>query len=64
MDGDRRRRGLTILEVAEYLSIGRSSAYELAQTGQLKAKRFGKNIRIRIKELERYEHESDSRADG
>lgn len=57
---DKRRRYMTVREVAEYLNIGRSSAYELVSTGELKAKKFGKkNVRVHIEELERYEQESD-----
>lgn len=63
MDG--RRRYLTILEVAEHLSIGRTSAYDLITSGQLKAKRFGKrSVRVHVDELERYERESDWREGG
>ena len=57
---DQRRRYLTVQEVADYLGIGRSSAYDLIKGGDLKAKRFGKkNVRVHIEELERYEGESE-----
>ena len=60
---DKRRRYMTVLEVAEYLSIARSSAYDLISSGDLKAKRFGKrNVRIHVEELQRYERESDWRS--
>ena len=57
---DKRRKYLTVREVAEYLNIGRSSAYELISDGKLRAKKFGKkNVRIHVSELERYERESN-----
>ena len=60
---DKRRRYLTVKEVAEYLSIARSTAYDLIPSGELKAKRFGKrNVRVHVEELRRYERESDWRA--
>ena len=53
---------MTVLEVAEYLSIARSTAYDLISSGELKAKRFGKRaIRVHIEDLQRYERESDWR---
>ncbi len=57
---DKRRSYMTVGEVAEHLSIGLSSAYDLISSGELKAKRFGKrNVRVHVDELERYERESD-----
>ena len=53
---------MTVLEVAEYLSIARSTAYDLISSGELKAKRFGKRaIRVHVEDLRRYERESDWR---
>ena len=37
---------LTVIEVAELLRIGRSSAYEAVRTGQIPSVRVGKLIRI------------------
>jgi excisionase family DNA binding protein len=37
---------LTMEEVAAYLRIGRSSAYELARTGMLPAIRLGRTLRV------------------
>jgi excisionase family DNA binding protein len=37
---------LTINEVATFLTIGRSSTYELIRTGRLPSVRFGRLIRI------------------
>ena len=60
---DKRRRYMTVLEVAEYLSIARSTAYDLISSGELKAKRFGKrSIRVHVEELQRYERDSDWRS--
>lgn len=59
---DGRRRYLTVTEVAGYLGIGRSSAYDLIGRGEIQAKRFGKrNVRVHIDELKRYEEECDWR---
>ncbi len=59
---DGRRKYMTIQEVADYLTIGRTSAYELISQGDIKAKRFGKkNVRVHVDELKRYEAESDWR---
>lgn len=63
MPDDQRRRYMTIQEVADHLSIGRTSAYKLITSGRLKAKRFGKSsVRVHLDELERYEREADWRA--
>lgn len=60
---DKRRRYLTVSEVADYLAISRSSAYDLISRGDLKAKRFAKrSLRVHVDELRRYENESDWRA--
>lgn len=62
---DKRKKYLTVKEVADHLSIPRSTAYDLVHGGGLKAKRFGKRtIRIHVDELERYERESTYRAGG
>jgi excisionase family DNA binding protein len=48
---------LTMKEVAERLSIGRTTAYKLVEDGDLKAKRIGTGrgtLRVRPVDLERY----------
>ncbi len=45
---------LTIEQLAQVLRIGRGSAYRLAQTGELRAIKIGRQIRIPKTELLRY----------
>ena len=41
-------------EVAGYLSISRSKAYRMMSCGQIPVVRFGKSVRVRIEDLERF----------
>lgn len=50
---------LSIDEVAERWGVSRGTVYNAVNDKKLKAKRFGKHIRIHFKEVERYEAESD-----
>ena len=62
---DKRKKYLTVREVADYFSIARSTAYDLISSGELEAKRFGKRtIRVHVDEVKRYERESVYRAGG
>lgn len=45
---------LTIEQLAQVLRIGRGSAYRLAQTGELRTIKIGRQIRIPKTELLRY----------
>lgn len=45
---------LTVEQLADVLHIGRGSAYRLVQTGELRAVRIGRQIRIPKAELLRY----------
>jgi len=45
---------LTVTEMAEFLRIGRSSAYELCHSNELPVVRIGKTIRIPKKGLEKW----------
>ena len=45
---------LTIEQLAQVLRIGRGSAYRLAQTGELRTIKIGRQIRIPKAELLRY----------
>ncbi len=47
---------LTVPEVAEVLDIGRNTAYEIVQSGDLPSRRIGKRSQIRVLkyDLERY----------
>lgn len=50
---------LSIDEVAERWGVSRGTVYNAVSDGKLRAKRFGKHIRVHFKEVERYEAESD-----
>lgn len=45
---------LKVTEVAEFLRIGRTRAYELVSSGAIPSVRIGRNIRVSRKELERW----------
>lgn len=49
---------LTVADVAEELGIGKSRAYELVSTGQIKAFRIGKIWKISRESLVQYIRES------
>jgi excisionase family DNA binding protein len=48
-----RRRTYTITEVAVILGIGRSTAYALAQRGEIRALRVGGRVVVPVDEVER-----------
>lgn len=43
---------LTVEEVAAILRIGRNQAYQAVANGEIKAKRIGKTIRVRRRDIE------------
>ena len=43
---------LTVIEAAEYLKMGRSTIYKLAQEGKLPAHKVGRQWRFDAKELD------------
>lgn len=45
---------LKVSEVAEFLRIGRTRAYELVGSGEIPSVRIGRNIRVSRRELERW----------
>ena len=45
---------LTAKQVEEILNIGRSTTYQLIQSGELPSVRIGRAVRVRIKDLERF----------
>jgi excisionase family DNA binding protein len=45
---------ISISEVQEILGIGRTKAYELVATGEIKAARVGRAVRIKRASLEAY----------
>lgn len=44
----------TVKEVQEILKVGRSFAYKLVQTGEIKTVRVGRCLRVRATDLEKY----------
>lgn len=44
----------TIVEMAEYLNIGKNKAYELVKTNTIPALKIGRQIRIPIKLLDKW----------
>ena len=47
-------------EVAELLSISRSQAFHLMRVGTIPTVRFGRSVRVRPEDLEKFIHESVS----
>jgi len=45
---------LRVIEVAQYLGISRSKAYDLMMKGDIPTLRFGSSIRVRESDLEEY----------
>ncbi|MGI8911249.1 MAG: helix-turn-helix domain-containing protein [Rubrobacteraceae bacterium] len=45
---------LKVPEVAEFLQIGRSHAYDLVADGEIPSVRIGRSVRVSRKELERW----------
>jgi excisionase family DNA binding protein len=44
----------TVREVQEILNVGKSFAYKLVQSGEIKAVRVGRCLRVRATDLEKY----------
>lgn len=44
----------TVREVQETLKVGRSFAYKLVQSGEIKAVRVGRCVMVRATDLEKY----------
>ena len=45
---------LTVIEAAQYLKMGRSTVYKLAQEGKLPTHKVGRQWRFDAKELDRW----------
>lgn len=45
---------LKVPEVAEFLQIGRSRAYELVGAGEIPSVKIGRSVRVSRRELERW----------
>lgn len=52
MDGE--KEYLKVSEVAEFLRIGRSRAYELVGSGEIPSVRIGRSVRVSRRKLERW----------
>lgn len=51
---EREKEYLKVPEVAEFLQIGRSRAYELVAEGDIPSVKIGRSVRVSRKELERW----------
>ncbi len=51
---EREKEYLKVPEVAEFLRIGRSRAYELVGSGEIPSVKIGRSVRVSRKELERW----------
>jgi excisionase family DNA binding protein len=51
---ERDKEYLKVTEVAEYLQIGRTRAYELVSSGEIPSVRIGRSVRVSRRELERW----------
>jgi excisionase family DNA binding protein len=54
LTGSQRPDVLKVMEVADELRIGRNQAYELVRSGQLRAVRIGRAIRVTREALEEF----------
>jgi len=48
------REWLTLQEMQQMLSIGRTKAWQLVASGEIPAIRIGRSVRVRRKELEQW----------
>ena len=55
---------LKVEEAAERLSMGRSKAYELVQSGELPVIHVGRSVRIPVAALERWVERKAAEAEG
>ena len=51
---DREKEYLKVPQVAEFLQIGRSRAYELVADGEIPSVKIGRSVRVSRKELDRW----------
>lgn len=51
---EREKEYLKVSEMAEFLQIGRTRAYELVGTGEIPSVRIGRSIRVSRRDLERW----------
>lgn len=59
---DGRRKYFSVKEVADYLGISRSYAYQLIEQGKMEGCRFGTTLRVSRDEILRLERDGSTRA--
>lgn len=61
MDGE--KEYMKVAEMAEFLQIGRSRAYELVGSGEIPSVRIGRSVRVSRSKLERWLEERSQDAE-
>ena len=59
-ENEKAQRPLDVLEAAEFLKIGRSTMFKLITSGEVKAKKVGRQWRVTIEALTEYLNKSDN----
>lgn len=59
-ESEKAQRPLDVLEAAEFLKIGRSTMFKLITSGEVKAKKVGRQWRVTIEALNEYLNKSDN----
>ncbi|MBD5417074.1 MAG: helix-turn-helix domain-containing protein [Desulfovibrio sp.] len=59
-ENEKAQRPLDVLEAAEFLKIGRSTMFKLITSGEVKAKKVGRQWRVTIEALNEYLNKSDN----
>lgn len=59
-ESEKAQRPLDLLEAAEFLKVGRSTMLKLLTSGEVKAKKIGRQWRITIAALNEYLEKSDN----
>lgn len=57
---EKAQRPLDLMEAAEFLKIGRSTMLKLLTSGEVKAKKVGRQWRVTIESLNEYLNKSDN----
>ena len=59
-ESEKAQRPLDLMEAAEFLKIGRSTMLKLLTSGEVKAKKVGRQWRVTIEALNEYLNKSDN----
>lgn len=59
-EAEKAQRPLDLLEAAEFLKIGRSTMLKLLTSGEVRAKKVGRQWRVTIEALNEYLNKSDN----